>query len=79
MKLPLFVQSQFPLSRASLQERMAHLVRTVPREALATRMRRTDPAVWRAAAAVLDLPEGAFEFGADIVGPDKACSTLGGR
>ena len=34
-------------------------------------------AVWRAAAAVLDLPPGVGEYGADMEGPDKACSTLG--
>ena len=53
--------SQFLLLRASLQARKVHLMRTVPREALATHMRRTDAAVWRAAAAVLDLPAGVGE------------------
>ena len=76
VKLPLSVQSQFLLLRASLQARMVHLMRTVPRQALATHMRRTDTAVWRAAAAVLDLPSGVGEYGADMEGPDKACSTL---
>ena len=56
---------------------MVHLMRTVPREALATHMRRTDAALWRAAAAVLDLPPRVGEYGADMEGPDKACSTLG--
>ena len=42
-------------------------------------MRRTDAAVWRAAAAVLDLPQGVGEYGADMEGPDKACSTLDGQ
>ena len=50
---------------------------TVPREALATHMRRTDAAVWRAAAAVLDLPPGVGEYGADMEGPDMACNELG--
>ena len=77
VQLPLAVQSQFLLLRASLQARMVHLMRTVPREALATDMRRTDAAVWRAAAAVLDLPPGVGEYGADMEGLDKACSTLG--
>ena len=58
---------------------MAHLMRTVPREALATHMRRTDAAVWRVAAAVLDLPQGVGEYGADMDGPDMACSALGRR
>ena len=74
---PLSVQSQFLLLRASLQARMAHLMRTVPREALATHMRRTDAAVWRAAAGMLTLPPGVGEYGADMEGPDKACVTLG--
>ena len=77
VQLPLSVQSQFLLLRASLQARMVHLMRTVPREVLATHMRRTDAAVWRAAAAVLDLPPGVGECGADMEGPDKACITLG--
>ena len=76
---PLSVQSQFLLMRASLQVRMVHLMWTVPREPLATHMRRTDAAVWRAAAAVLDLAPGVGEYGADMEGPDKACSTLGGQ
>ena len=74
VQLTLSVQSQFLLMRASLQARMVHLMRTVPREALATHMRRTDAAVWRAAAAVLDMPPGVGEYGADMEGPDKACS-----
>ena len=77
VQLPLSVQSQFLPLRASLQAPMVHLMRTVPREALATLMRRTNAAVWRAAAAVLDLPPGVGEYGADIEGPDKACITLG--
>ena len=76
VQLPLSVQSQFLLLRASLQARMVHLMRTVSREALA-HMRRTDAAVWRAPAAVLYLPPGVGEYGADMEGPDKACSTLG--
>ena len=64
VQLPLSVQSQF--LRASLQARMVHLMRTVPREALATHMCRTDAAVWRAAAAVIDLPPGVGEYGADM-------------
>ena len=77
VQLSLSIQSQFLLLRASLQARMAHLTRTVPREALATHMRHTDAAVWRAAAAVLDLPQGVGEYGADAEGPDRACSTMG--
>ena len=77
VQLPLSVQFQFLLLCSSLQARMAHLMRMVPREVLATHMRRTDAAVWRAAAAVLDLPDGVGEYGADVEGPDKACSTLG--
>ena len=64
------------LLRASLQSSMPHLMRTVPQEALATHVR-TDDAVWRAVAAVLDLCQGVGEYGADMEGPDKACSTLG--
>ena len=74
---PLSVQSQFLLLRASLQARMAHLMRTVPRESLATHMHCTDAAVWRAAVAVLDLPPGVGEYGANMEGPDMACSALG--
>ena len=73
VQLPLSVQSQFLLLSASLQARMG----AVPREALATHMLRTDAAVWRAAAAVLDLPPGVGKYGADMEGPDNACSTLG--
>ena len=49
VQLPLNVQSQFLLLRALLQARLAHHMRTVPREALAAHMRRTDAAVlvWR--------------------------------
>ena len=79
VQLPLSVQSQFLLLRASLQARMVHLMRTVPREALATHMRRTGAALWRAAAAVINLPLGVGEYDADMEGPDKACSTLGGQ
>ena len=67
-------QSQFLLLRASLQARMAHLIRTVPREVPATYMRRTDAVVWRGPAAVLGLPLGVGEYGANMEGPDKACS-----
>ena len=77
VQLPLSVQFQFLLLRFPLQERMAHLMRTVPCEALATHLRRTDAAVSRAAAAVPDLPPWVAEYGADMEGPDKACSTLG--
>ena len=64
VQLPLSVQPQLLLLRASLQGRMAHLTRTVPREAVALHMRRTDPKVWRAAAAVLDMPDRLGEYGA---------------
>ena len=40
-------------------------------------MRRTNAAVWRGPAAVLDLPPGVGECGADMEGSDKAYSTLG--
>ena len=33
--------------------------------------------VWRAAAAALGLTPGVGEYGANMEGPDKACSTLG--
>ena len=56
---------------------MANFMRMVPREALATHMSRTDAAVWRAAAAVLGLPPGVGEYGADMESPDMACSALG--
>ena len=56
VQLPLSVQSQSLLLRASLEARMVHLMRTVPRGALATHMCPTDAAVWRAAEAVLYLP-----------------------
>ena len=52
-------------------------MQTVPREALATHLRRTDAAVWRAAAAVLDLPQGVGKYGADMEAQDKAFSALG--
>ena len=68
VQLSLSVQSQFLLLRASPQARMAHLMRTVPREALATHMRHTDAAVWRAAAPVLVLPQGVVAHGADMEG-----------
>ena len=70
MQLPLSVQSQVLLLRVSLQIRMAHLMRTVPREAAAAHMRCADAAAWRAAAAVLDLPPGVGEYGADLEGLD---------
>ena len=76
VQLPFSVQSQFLLLRASLQARMVHLMRTVLREALATHMRRTDAAVWRAAAAVLDLPPGVGEYGADM-GPGQGVQHAG--
>ena len=56
---------------------MVHLMMKEPREALATQMRRMDAAVWRAAAAVLDLSQAVGEYGADKESPDKACRTLG--
>ena len=74
---PLSVQSQFLLLPASLQARMAHLMRTVPRDALAPHMHRKDAAVWQAAEALLDLPQGVGEYGAGMEGPYKACCTLG--
>ena len=77
VQLPLSVQSQSLLMRTSLQAHMAHLMRTVPRAALATHIRLTDAAVWRAAAAVLDLPPGVGEYGDVLEGPDRACSKLG--
>ena len=76
VQLPVSVQSQI-LLRALLQARTALLIRTVPREALATHMRRTDSAVWRAGEAVFDLPQGVGEYGADMELPDMACSALG--
>ena len=33
--------------------------------------------MWRAATAVRDLPQGVGEYGAEMEGPDKSCSTLG--
>ena len=42
-------------------------------------MRRMHAAVWRGAAAVLDLPPGVGEYGANMEGPDKARSMLGGQ
>ena len=65
------------LLRASLQACIIQLMRTLPREAMATHTRHTDAAVWWAAAAVLDLPPGVGEYGADMEGPDKVCSKLG--
>ena len=60
VQLQLFVQSHFLHLHASLpvQARMVRHIRTVPREALATHMRRTDAAVCRAAVAVLHPPQG---------------------
>ena len=43
--LPLSVQAQFLLLRASLQTSTAHFKRTMPREALAVHMPRMDAAV----------------------------------
>ena len=65
VQLPPSVQSQLLLLCASLQVRWAHLMRTVPREALAAHMRRTGAAVWRGAA-VLGLPPGVGEDGAQM-------------
>ena len=48
VQLPLSVQPQFLLLRASLQTRMVHLMRMVPGEAVAAHIRRTDAAVWHA-------------------------------
>ena len=56
---------------------MAHLMRTVPREALATHERRADATVLRGAAVVLDLPPWVGEYVANMEGPDKECSRLG--
>ena len=74
-------KSQFLHLVALLQARMAHLMRTFPREALATRtvhgMRLLDAAVsWRAAA-VLDVPPGVVEYATSMEGPDKVSSMLG--
>ena len=77
VRLSLSIQSHFLPMRASLPARIERLIRIVPRKALATHMRRTDAAVWRGAAAVLDIPQGVGEDGADMEGPDKECSTLG--
>ena len=76
VQLPPSVQSQLLLLCASLQVRLAHLMRTVPREALAAHMSRTDAAVWRGVA-VLGLPPGVGEDGVYMEGPDIACSMLG--
>ena len=48
VQLPLSVQPQFLLLRASLQARMVHLMWMVPGEAVATHIHRTDAAVWQA-------------------------------
>ena len=56
---------------------MPHLMRTVPRQALAAHMRPVDAAVWQGAPAVLTLPSGVGESGADMKSPDQACNTLG--
>ena len=77
VQLPLSVQAQFLLLRASLQVRMAHLMRTVPHQELAQHMRRADAAVWRGVAAVLDLPPGVVEFGTTMEGPDAESIRLG--
>ena len=77
VQLLLSVQSQFLVQRASVQARMELLMRTLPREALATHLRCTDAALWRAASAVLDLPQGVDEYGSDMEGPHMACSVLG--
>ena len=73
----LYCPGPYSCVRHCMQARMVHLMRTVPHEALAAHMRRTDAAMWRGAAAVPDLPPGVGEYGADMEGPDKACSTLG--
>ena len=54
-------------------------MRTVPREALAAHMRRTDAAVWRGAAAVLDLPPGVGEYGADMRAQTRRLACWVGR
>ena len=79
VQLLLSVQSRSMLLQASLEARMAPKMQTVPQEARVTHMYRTDAAVWQAAAAVLDLPPGVGEYGADMEGhhDDKACSGLG--
>ena len=72
VQLLLFVLSQLLLLLASLQARMIYFMRTVPREALSTLMRRVDAAVRRGAAAVLDFPPGVGEYIANREGLDKA-------
>ena len=59
LALPLTVQTQFLLLRASLNVRMAHLMRTVPYEVLDPHVCKVQLAVWRAAVQVLALPEDA--------------------
>ena len=59
LRLPLSVQTQFRLlrMRASLNVRMAHLMRMVPYKALDQHVRKAQFAVWRAAVWVLAMPE----------------------
>ena len=54
--LPLSLQSKFLLLRVSMHARMAHLLRTVPRESLEAHVRRTDMAVYRAVERMFGLP-----------------------
>ena len=75
--------SMYSPSSCSCVPHCKHACCTLCGRCLARRWRRTctdagtDAAVWRAAAAVLDLPPGVSEYGADIKGPEKVCSTLG--
>ena len=50
---------------------------TLPRPATGRLIQGGRVAGWRVAAAVLDLPQGVGEYGADMDGPDMACSALG--
>ena len=60
-QLPRSVQAQALRPGASLQACVTHIMRTVPREALAAHMCCADGAAWRVSAAALDLPAGSVE------------------
>jgi hypothetical protein len=65
MQLPLALQSQFALLRASLSLRMAHLMRTVPWPQLQADTGRVEQAVLAAVATIFRLPAPGTAAGAD--------------
>ena len=67
MRLPLPLQSQFALLRASLSLRMAHLMRTVPWSQLQGETGRVEQAILNAVAAIFRIPTPTQAGGAEEV------------